>query len=182
MMKLVSVAITCSLLAAPFLGGCVDSQDHDVVTGLDSIGSDGMHLRASGKPDAVIGADGSLHVGSTAVALDPAQQALLKRYYDTVLEVRMDGRSVGRQGVKIAGKAIRSVIAGLVNGDASRIAPDVDAETARIDERVDVLCGHLASLQATQDSVAAGVPAFRPYATFHADCDTGHERNINTGS
>lgn len=160
-----------ALALVPLLSGCIISSDDNGTLNQITFGNGQVTIHAQGEPDAIVAADGGLRVDGEAVALSASQQALLKRYHADALQLRSDGLAVGSAGIAVAGKAVGSVIRGLLSGDPDRIEPEVEADTARIHAKVAKLCDHLADLQSTQDAVAASLPAFQPYAQIESgDC------------
>jgi hypothetical protein len=68
--------------------------------------------------------------------------------------------------MRTAGKAIGSVVAGLASGNPDSIGDKVEARAQEVRDRVQVLCTTLRDLHATQEALAGGIEAFRPYATI----------------
>lgn len=163
-----------ALSLATLLGGCIVAGDGDGPTSLLAFGKDEVTIRANSEPAAVVTAAGELHIDGKPVALSGPQQALVKRYHAHARELRSDGLAVGSAGIAIAGKAVGSAIGGLFGGDTDRIEAEVEAEAARIEAKVAMLCDHLDEFQSTQDALAASLPAFRPYARIDAS-DCRHE-------
>jgi hypothetical protein len=126
-------------------------------------------VHARGAADALVDTSGGLAIDGKPVATQVAQRELLARYNAEVLKLRNDSVAVGRAGIKTASKAIGSVIAGFASGNPDKIDDDVDAPARQVDARVDDLCATLRAIRTTQETIAAQLAVFRPYATVTGD-------------
>jgi hypothetical protein len=126
-------------------------------------------VHAHGASDATVNAAGDLVIAGKAVATTPAQRQLLQRYFTEVQGIRGDALAVGQQGVALAGKAVGEVVSGLMAGDPDRIDKRVEAEAAKVEAKAEQICVRLGAIRSVQESIAADLPAFRPYATIRAD-------------
>ena len=162
---------------ALLLAGCTSEHPGDTgsVFRHFSIVDGAIAVHAEGITDTMVDADGGLTIAGNAIATGAGQRQLLARYHDGILQLRSDGVAVGRAGIRTAGKAIGSVVAGLVSGKPDKIEAKVDARAREVEQRVAELCDTLRGIRSTQDAIAAQVEAFRPYATITAD-DAGHCR------
>lgn len=157
--------ILLPLLLAPALAACShhgSSASGPYVSFVD----DTLVVKTPARPDARISANGDLRIGNNAVAVDPAQRTLLKRYYSEVIAVRDDGIATGNQGAALGVHAIGSAFGNLVAGTPDKIDQDIDAQGKTVEVTAQRLCSDLGQLKATQGEVAAQLPGFRPYAVF----------------
>lgn len=170
-MKLLTI-LACSALLA--LTSVLSACDGDVMIGN---GSGLQHLRlhdgsltafAVGQPDAVITAAGDLSIDGKPVTLQIEQRALLQTFYAEVVAIHDAGIETGKEGAKLAGKAIGAAVSGLANGDPDSIDKKVNAQTDKIEASAMVICTRVAALRTTENQIAASVPAFKPYANIDA--------------
>ncbi|MGA9342487.1 MAG: hypothetical protein WBV61_09185 [Rhodanobacteraceae bacterium] len=125
-----------------------------------------MTIHASGSPDATVSAAGQLQIGDAPVATPEPQRAQLSLYFVQAQALQRDGLAIGKAGAKTALHAIGGVVSGLAHGDPDRIGPAVEAQAAKVEASVAGLCADLKALKATQDKLAAALPAFKPYAVI----------------
>ena len=169
--------LTILLLSIGLVGCSSHSDRYDTVTNYLSIHDGSVSVHAPGRPDADISAAGDLSISGAGVTVTSGQRGLLKHYYDTALTLRTHGIAAGNAGIATAGKAISSVASGLASGDTDKIDRDVNASAARVEAQANLVCQDLAELQSTQDTLAAQIPAFKPYALIRSheaeDCRRG---------
>lgn len=145
--------------------------------------SSGMVMHATGKPDAHVGKDGSLAIDDRAIAITPAQRAMLQRYYVEAHSMMQSGEAVGKQGAAMAERGIGNAVASLLHGDSSKADKQLDAQSNQIDSAVGKLCTDLKAMDDTQQTLATEIPAFAPYASgSHADCTVTHTTSIRDGN
>ena len=156
---------TAVLLAACSVGGPDDS---DSVFRHFSIRDSAVVVHAPALPDALVDASGTLSLEGKAVPTTPAQRALLVRYHADVLTLRRQAIEVGKAGIRTAGKAIGSVVAGLASGSPDSIGPKVEARAEDVRTDVAAMCATLRDVRTTQDAIATQLAPFRPYATLTA--------------
>ena len=177
-MRVFLLPMLCLLAAS--LVACSNSGRHDTIGSYLSIHDGSVAVHAPGRADADISATGDLSIAGTSIAVTPAQRELLQRYYTTALALRDHGIATGNAGIATAGKAISSVATGLASGNPDQIASEVDASAAKVEAQANLVCSDLAILQSTQQTLAAQLPAFQPYALIKdheaADC----QRGLNT--
>jgi hypothetical protein len=153
------------LLLAPALAAC--SNHGSSASGqYVSFTGDTLVVKTPAKPDARISANGDLRIGNNAVAVNPEQRALLKRYYSKVMVVRDDSIAHGTEGAALGVHAVGSAFGNLVAGTPDKIDRDIDAQGKTVEITAQRLCSDLGQVKATQGEVAAQLPAFRPYAVF----------------
>ncbi|MBS0456079.1 MAG: hypothetical protein JSS44_01940 [Proteobacteria bacterium] len=175
---LLRVAVAAAILAAG-LSGCgttyiSDDSGHAVV-----LRNDVATISAKGLPDAVIDADGSLRIGGKAIATTPAQQALLKRWHDQLAGVRSAGIATGVAGVKLAAHSVADAVSGSHSAGGGKDPSGGDDRGRKVQAKALAICDNLDALQATQDNLAAALPAFKPYAALHVGADTDCRRSAS---
>jgi hypothetical protein len=153
------------LLLAPVLAACSDHGGSTSGQYVSFVG-DTVVVKVNGKPEARVDANGDLRIGTDTVAVNPSQRDLLKRYHSQVLAVRDDGIATGKQGAALGMHALGSVVSNLVAGTPDKIDQDMDSRGKKVEVTADRMCSDLRRLKATQDEVAAQLPAFRPFAVF----------------
>lgn len=165
------------LLFAPVLAACSDTDiaGNGHVNGNLHINFDsaGLVINAPGKPNAHIDAAGDLRIGDTLAAVTPAQRESLKSYYARAMGVRDDGIATGKAGAALGLHAVGSVFGNLLSGTPDKIDKDMDTRGRTVETAAQHLCDDLVQLKATQETIAAQLPAFRPYQVFRGkvDCD-----------
>jgi len=135
-------------------------------------------VHAPERADADITAAGDLSISSTSVAVTGAQRDLLKHYYSTALALRDHGIATGNAGIATAGKAITSVASGLISGNTDKIDSEVNASATKVEAQATLICTDLAALRSTQETLAAQLPAFQPYAVIKADDANDCQRDV----
>ncbi|HEX7128779.1 MAG TPA: hypothetical protein VF217_01775, partial [Rhodanobacteraceae bacterium] len=146
------------ILLAPVLAACSDHGGSTSGRYVSFVG-DTVVVKVRGKPDASVDANGDLRIGGEAVAVNPSQRALLKRYHSQVLAVRDDGIATGKQGAALGLHAIGTVMDNLVAGTPDKIDQDMNSRGKVIEATADRMCSDLGRLKATQDQVVAQLPA-----------------------
>lgn len=148
------------------------------------ININGRSVRRSGnQPKAEITPQGDLLIENKAVAITPAQRALLLQYRQHVIALAEAGMEIGVQGADLGMKAASEAIRGIFGGDTTQIEQRVEAEAAKIEAAARGLCRQLPELLATQQQLAASLPAFRPYATMEqSDVDDCLDKPPESGT
>lgn len=113
-----------------------------------------------------IDSTGALEIDGQEIILNPVQKALALQYRADAHDIRDQGIEIGKSGAKIAGTAIRSVVEEMKSGSPDQIGSRVEGEAKAIEAQARMLCAKIGELQASQDALAAEVPAFLPYATI----------------
>lgn len=166
------------------LAAC-DAHDHSGFTAFGRAEGGRIVLHSRSAPDALLGADGSLSIDGQPVAVTPAQQALLRSLHEQVETLQHDAVATGKAGAATAAATMSAVAEGLSNHDPESIGPRVDAAAAKVEAGATKICTDLAALRATQQTLAAQLPAFAPYASINAgevsDCN-GTQRQRNDAS
>lgn len=144
-----------------------------------ALAGDAITIRSPGHPQARIEAGGRLFVDGKEVAVTEAQRTGLEAYHTRAMQLREEARDTGIAGAQVGIAAAGAVIEGLAKGDASGIRPKVEAEAGKVKQAALEVCRSLAALRDTQETLAAGLEAFRPYATIDAEdvakCSEGVE-------
>ena len=128
-----------------------------------------LNGRGAGIPNAEITRDGELIVDGVTVPTTPEQKALLLQYRQQITAIALAGIEAGTQGVDLAGKAVTEAIAGIFSGKSEEVGRRIEAEAEKIAESAKRICDQLPGLLATQDQLAASLPAFAPYARLDQD-------------
>ena len=176
-----------ALSAALLLGGCqagtTVNTDQGSVAG--SLSGKSITLRADGFPSAQIDAAGTLSIDGKPVAVNDAQRALLQRYQGEMAAMTADGIAIGKQGASLAGAAISEAIKGAIQGNPDQVESKVEAGAKKIEQQAMQLCARLVAIKASQDALAAQLPAFKPYATIGevdvSDCNTNQGNSYAAG-
>ncbi len=160
-----------ALLSACNPGASVSTSDGQVTSNGERI-----TLKADGHPTAQITKTGEFSIDGKIQTVTPEQRLLLQTYHREMNGMTSDGIAIGKQGAALAGTAVTEAIKGAINGNSDQIDAKVEAEAEKIEQRALQLCKRLVVVKATQDSLAAQLPAFAPYATIDTgdvkDCDS----------
>lgn len=135
-----------------------------IANGAITVKHDKVTLRVADEPNAVIDADGTLRVDSKAVATSPAQHELLKQYYLSAAAVREHGIATGKAGLAFAAESVKAAISSALNGDDAKAREHAKAGPNEVVQAAMKICLDLANIRTAQDSLAAQLPAFKPYA------------------
>lgn len=162
-MKKTATIVLATLVVA--LAACKPQTSIDTEAGKIASAGDGhLTIQATGHPKARIGKNGDLAIDGKAVALSSDQRKLVAAYYGELEGITQAGIEVGKQGAKLAGKAVGEAVRGVFNGNTNDIDAQVNAEAKKIEAQAKQICSHLTGLRSAQDALAAQVPEFRPYA------------------
>lgn len=126
-------------------------------------------------PEAEITPEGDLLIAGKPVEIDARQRRLLLDYRADIVGIAETGMDIGVQGADLGVKAASEAIAGIFSGDTREMEQRIEAEAEKIKVSAQALCAQLPGLLASQDALAAALPAFAPYATMDQkdvdDCD-----------
>jgi hypothetical protein len=136
--------------------------------------SDGMNINVNGHefkrdeklPKAEITPQGDLLIEGKQVVVDAAQRRLLLDYRNNIIAVADAGMAIGVKGADLAGKAVGEAIGAIFSGDEKGLEARMEAEGKKIEADAMKLCAQLPPMLATQQRLAASLPAFKPYATM----------------
>ena len=124
-----------------------------------------IKISADKQPRAEITPDGRLLIGGKEVPADEAQRRQLLEYRGHVVAIAMDGMDVGLAGAKLGASAAGEALKGIFSGDSEGIEKRINAEAEKIEAQAKRICNRMPML-ASQQALAASLPAFKPYATM----------------
>ena len=140
---------------------------------------------SSALPKAEITPQGDLLVGGKPVPVDAAQRKLLLAHRANIIGIAQAGIAVGMQGADLGIKAATGALKSVFSGSTDEFEQQMEAEGRRIEEQANrLVCARLPALLASQQELAASLPAFRPYATMdQSDVDDcGKDGDFNFDS
>lgn len=140
-----------------------------------------LTLNASGHPQAEISAAGDFTIGGKKVDVSDAQRALLVAYHSELGGIADAGIATGKEGAKLAGKAVGAAVKGIFSGDPDQIDKEIEAEAKKVEAEAMKICDRLPGLYKAQQELAAALPAFQPYASMD-EGDVEDCRNDQTSS
>lgn len=126
---------------------------------------------------------GDLLIDGKPVAIDAAQRALLLEYRGHVIAIAEAGMALGVRGADLGMEAAGEAIRGIFSGNPDQIEKRIEQRAAGIEAEAEKLCDRLPAMRATQDRLAASLPAFKPYARMdQSDIDNCHtsSRDVRT--
>jgi len=132
-------------------------------------------------PDARITPKGDFLIAGKPVPLTPAQREEVLAYRQQVMQVVQQGMEVGKQGAALGMNAASTAIAGVLSGQPEQqIRKRVRAQTSGIRRAAVKICNRLPAMMASQQKLAADLPAFKPYADMtQADIDQCRDNALN---
>lgn len=131
------------------------------------IGTEPHTQHDSSLPKAVITPQGTLVIAGKPVEATPEQHAMLVDYRQQILGIAEAGMDIGAQGADIGISAAKQAIWGALSGkDDKEIEASIKPQTDKIQAAAMVLCKRLPDMLASQQKLAAAMPAFKPYATM----------------
>lgn len=117
-------------------------------------------------PKAEITPAGDLLIAGEAVEIDAEQRQRLLEHRAHIVAIAQAGVALGVQGAQLGVEAAGGAISSLLTGKGEAFEARMQAEAARIDDQALQLCDLLPPLLASQQALAAALPAFAPYATM----------------
>ncbi|ODU38329.1 MAG: hypothetical protein ABS98_16715 [Lysobacteraceae bacterium SCN 69-48] len=137
--------------------------DIDITVNGKRFGKSDGHL-----PKAEISPQGELLIEGKTVETTAEQRRQLLTYRNQVLGIADAGIAIGSQGADLAGKALGGVFGVIFGGEQEEKAFEarMEAEGRKIEAEALKLCAQLPPLLASQQALAASLPAFKPYATM----------------
>ncbi|MFK3846998.1 hypothetical protein [Stenotrophomonas sp. NPDC078853] len=123
-------------------------------------------LSVDGLPTAEITPAGALLIEGKDVVTTPVQRAQLLEYRHQVEGIAMAGMDIGVAGANLGVKAAGEALKGVFSGQTEGIEQRVNAEADKLKVQAKGLCDKLPAMLATQQALAASLPAFAPYATM----------------
>lgn len=121
----------------------------------------------SGLPKAVITPQGTLVIAGKPVDATPEQHAMLVDYRQQIIGIAEAGMDIGASGADIGVTAAKQAILGAFTGKSDKeIEASIKPQTDQIQAAAMRLCKQLPGMLASQQKLAAAMPAFKPYATM----------------
>lgn len=135
---------------------------------------------AANLPKGEITPAGDLLIDGKPVAIDAGQRRQLLDYRREVIDVARAGITAGEKAALVALEAtdvsmFQLIVGGLTGSLERRVEAVVQQE---LKPAVLQICRRLPQLHASQQALAAGLPAFRPYATLEGDAVAHCERDV----
>lgn len=127
-------------------------------------------------PRAQITPQGDLLIAGKKVDATPAQHALLVAYRQQIIAIAEAGMNIGASGANLGVNAAKEALSAVFAGKSDKeIEATIKPQAAAIQAAAAQLCQRLPGLLASQQKLAAAMPAFRPYATMtQQDIDDCH--------
>lgn len=140
--------------------------------------------REEGLPHAEITPQGDLLVEGKPVAINASQRAQLVEYRGHIIAIADAGMQIGAKGADIAGVALNGVVGAIFGGKEGEkdFKDNMEAQGKKIEAEAMKLCKQLPPMLASQQALAASLPAFKPYATMTQgdidDCGKHDKANV----
>lgn len=181
MTRMPALALSVLLLAA-----CSPDRDpSDGTASSNALWGQNVKLDATGHPRAEVSAKGDFIVDGKAVPVNDQQRALLVAYHRELGGIADAGIATGREGAKLAGKAVGAAVRGIFSGNPDQIDKQMEAEAKKVEAEAMKICDRLPGLYKAQQDLAAALPAFTPYASMEPDdvteCRTSHNDSHEAG-
>jgi hypothetical protein len=139
----------------------------------------------SGKPKAQISPAGDFLVDGKAVPVDDAQRKLLLAHRANLIAVAQAGIAVGMQGADLGLEAATGALKSVFTGTSDDFEQRMEARGKQIEAEAAKICQALPPLLASQQALAAALPAFQPYATMDQsdidDCGKDGHYDVDVG-
>lgn len=116
--------------------------------------------------EARITPQGGLLVDGDKVPVDDQQRALLLKYRAEIIALATAGADIGVDGADFGMHAAGKALGGVLSGNGDQVDKEIEAEAREFEERARKICDLMPPMLETQRKLAAGLPAFRPYATM----------------
>ena len=127
----------------------------------------GEHSDYDGRPKAAITPQGDLLIAGNKVDATPEQHAMLVDYRQQIIGIAEAGMDIGASGADLGVNAAREAILGALAGKSDKeIEASIKPQTDKIQAAALRLCKRLPDMLASQQKLAAAMPAFKPYATM----------------
>ena len=144
------------------------------------VGADGQKLAR-----AEITPQGDLLIDGKAVPVDAKQRELLLAHRANLIAIAQAGIAIGMQGADLGVKAATGALKSVFAGNTDEFEKRMEAEGKRIEVEADKLCQRMPALLASQQALAAALPAFAPYATMDQsdieDCGKDNHYDVDPG-
>lgn len=177
--------LSCSLL---LLSACAafSSADHELDAASRKLAANNVTLTADGGnvPDAAITPQGDFLIAGKPVALSRQQRKEVAAYRAQYIGIAREGIAIGHEGVEVGRRAVVPMaFAALFGASDDEIEASMNQRLDGVREATKKLCGRLPRMMATQQQLAADLPAFQPYATLTQEdideCREGAVDSIN---
>jgi hypothetical protein len=125
---------------------------------------------------------GDLYIRDQAVTVSADQRKLLRRYNTGIRNIEARGMQIGRDALHMVGGIMGVVVANLFSGDIgddNKIEADARSVAAPLKQEARGLCQDVQTERQVQAAIAAGLPAFQPYAVIYAESD--HDCHVDDG-
>ena len=153
-----------SILLAAWALSCLAACS-DTTSSLDLALNGDVVIHVPFKPAARVSPAGDFAIGGTFVAVTPAQRSALARYDRQFTAIQQAGHAIGKAGQRMS----TSIDQEASHAGSSAAVGAVHRDVAGFSTSLAGLCDQVAALVALQDSIAATLPAFRPYAVLTQD-------------
>lgn len=121
----------------------------------------------STRAKAVITPQGDLVIAGKPIDATPEQHALLVDYRQQIVGIAIAGMDIGASSANMGLGIAKDAIFGKLSGKSDKeIEADIKPQTDRIEAAAVQLCKRMPDLMASQQKLAAAMPAFQPYATM----------------
>ena len=181
MTRTLALALSALLLAA--CSQDRDANDNGATSG--ALWGQNLKLNATGHPRAEVSAKGDFIVDGKPVPVNDQQRALLVAYHRELGGIADAGIATGKEGAKLAGKAVGAAVRGIFSGNPDQIDKEMEAESKKVEAEAMKICDRLPGLYKAQQDLAAALPAFEPYAGMElddvAECRTSHNDSHEAG-
>lgn len=125
-------------------------------------GNDGTEAR--------ITPDGALFIAGKSQSVTSAQKQQLIRYVQTVQDMETRGVQLGREAGSFAASMVGEVMADLFSGaSGDQIDRKANQRAHDFKQKALPICKDAQTLKQLQDTLTAGLPAFKPYAVIEGD-------------
>lgn len=131
---------------------------------------------------------GDLIIDGKTIAVNAEQRRLLLEHRAHVLEIAHAGMDIGKEGARLAGRAVTEAITGIFSGDTDQIHDRVEAQAQGMKKAAAALCDRLPAMYASQQRLVQAVPEFAPFAKMkpseqdkcHADINSGDDSSSDS--
>jgi hypothetical protein len=160
--SVVSTASSSNSPIAAVIDHAMDKASAKLATGNVNISSNDDNA-----PKAEITPQGNFLVAGKPVTLNATQRNEMLAYRAQLLEIARQGIAIGKQGAKLGVNAAGEAIAGVFSGESEQqVRQRVEAQASGIRQAAAKICDQLPAMMKSQQTLAADVPAFKPYANL----------------
>nr|WP_298130919.1 hypothetical protein [uncultured Pseudoxanthomonas sp.] len=185
MIRTLTITLSTLLLVACSNGGDSDANGDAGAEKSAALWGQNLKLDATGHPRAEVSAKGDFIIDGKPVPVSDTQRALLVAYHRELGGIADAGIATGKEGVKLAGKAVGAAVKGIFSGNPDHIEQEMEAEAKKVEAEAMKICDRLPGLYKAQQDLAAALPAFQPYAGMEQDdveeCRTSHSGAHDAG-